>query len=77
MRHSKSCQTVTETPQSFDLFRLTKSKAAVDLAPNTLRKFNAQGLAFYRRGRAVFVSKAELETFIRVGPAAFKAALAA
>ena len=50
---------------SFDLFRLSKSKKVVDISPNTLRAFNGKGLAFYRRGRAVFVSKAELEFFIR------------
>lgn len=48
----------------FDLFRLTKSKKAVDLAPNTLRAYHQDGLPFYKRGRAVFVSKAELTNFI-------------
>ncbi len=48
----------------YDFFRLSKSKSAVDLAPNTLRAYNRQGLAFYRRGRVVFVSKAELHQFI-------------
>ncbi len=52
-------------PPGFDLFRLTKAKATVDLAPNTLRAYHAQGLPFYRRGKAVFVSKAELHAFIR------------
>jgi hypothetical protein len=58
---------------NFDLFRLTKAKQTVDLCPNTLRKFNRQGLPFYKRGRAVFVSKSELEQFIR-NPSAFKLA---
>jgi len=49
----------------FDLFRLTKSKQSVDVSPNTLRAYHEQGLAFYRRGKAVFVSKAELAAFIR------------
>lgn len=49
---------------SYDFFRLSKSKSAVDLAPNTLRSYNQQGLPFYRRGRVVFVSKAELHQFI-------------
>lgn len=49
---------------SFDLFRLTKAKAAVDLSPNTLRSYNRLGLRFYRQGRVVFVSKAELHHFI-------------
>jgi hypothetical protein len=51
--------------QSFDMVRLTKSKQAVDLAPNTLRAYARQGLRFYKMGRAVFFSKAELEAFIR------------
>jgi hypothetical protein len=49
----------------FDLFRLTKSKASVDLAPNTLRKFNRHGLRFYRSGKAVFISRSELVDFIK------------
>lgn len=50
---------------SFDLFRLSKSKHTVDICSNTLRKFHEEGLQFYRRGRAVFVSKSELAVFIR------------
>ena len=74
--NSTSCQTVKESPQNFDLFRLTKSKATVDLAPNTLRAYHDQGLPFYRRGKAVFISKSELDAFIR-NPAAFQARKAA
>jgi hypothetical protein len=55
---------------SFDLFRLTKSKSIVDVCSNTLRGYHAQGLPFYKRGRAIFVSKAEVEQFIR-NPATF------
>jgi hypothetical protein len=51
--------------QSFDLFRLSKSKQLVDLASNTLREYNRRGLKFYRQGRATFVSRAELTHFIR------------
>ena len=51
----------------FDLFRLSRSKAIVDLAPNTLRKYNRSGLNFYRRGKAVFISKMELRDFIISG----------
>ena len=54
---------------SFDLFRLSKSKDAVDVCSNTLRAYFKQGLAHYRRGKAVFVSKAELAAFIRKGVA--------
>ncbi len=49
----------------FDLFRLSKSKAAVDVCPNTLRAYFKEGLPSYRKGKAVFVSRAELEAFIR------------
>jgi hypothetical protein len=54
---------------SFDLFRLSKSKQTVDVCPNTLRKFFKLGLKSYNRGKAVFVSKAELAAFIRKGAA--------
>lgn len=50
---------------TFDLFRLSHSKEIVDLAPNTLRKFNRQGLNFYRKGKIVFISRRELECFIK------------
>jgi hypothetical protein len=41
----------------------------VDVCPNTLRKFFKLGLKSYNRGKAVFVSKAELAAFIRKGAA--------
>jgi len=50
----------------FDLFRLSKSKEVVDVCPNTLRSYFKMGLQFYRRGKAVFVSKSELNSFIRL-----------
>jgi hypothetical protein len=53
----------------FDLFRLSKSKATVDVCSNTLRSYFKQGLPYYQRGKAVFVSKAELAAFIRRGTA--------
>ncbi len=49
----------------FGFFRLSKSKLAVDVCPNTLRAYNSQGLPFYRIGKSVFVNYAELESFIR------------
>ena len=58
----------SKTPASsstFDLFRISKAKAAVDLAPNTLRAYARQGLRSYRRGKVVFFSKRELDAFIR------------
>jgi hypothetical protein len=51
--------------ENFDLFRLTNSKATVDICDKTLRKYHEEGLPFYRRGKAVFVSKTELAAFIR------------
>lgn len=50
---------------SWDLVRLSRSKELLDICANTLRSYNADGLPFYRMGRAVFVSKAELSAFIR------------
>jgi len=47
------------------LFRLSKSKTAVDISSNTLRSYHEEGLPFYRKGRAIFVSKQELAMFIR------------
>jgi hypothetical protein len=49
----------------FPMVRLTKSKRAVDLAPNTIREYSRQGLRLYRMGKAVFFSTIELEQFIR------------
>ena len=49
----------------FDLFRLSKSKQSVDVCANTLREYHEQGLNFYRMGKAVFISRTELESFIR------------
>ncbi len=49
----------------FDMFRLTKAKALVDICSITIREYNRQGLPFYRRGRAVFLSRTELDAFIR------------
>jgi hypothetical protein len=49
----------------FDLFRLSKAKSVVDLSPNTLRAYNRQGLPFHRKGKVVFVSRRELNEFIR------------
>ena len=56
----------------FDFFRLTKGKDEVDIAPNTLRKYNRQGLRFYtvKGDRCVYVSRSELENFIRTNTVA-------
>lgn len=47
------------------MFRLSAAKKTVDICPNTLRSYHAAGLPFYRIGKAVFISKAELAAFIR------------
>ena len=49
---------------NFDLFRLSKSKKEVDLSPNTLRGYFRAGLPFYRMGKAIFISRSQLQTFI-------------
>lgn len=54
-------------PGGFDLFRISKSKDTVDLCANTLRAYNRLGLPFYKQGKVIFISKAELEQFIRSG----------
>jgi hypothetical protein len=57
------------TPTNFDLIRLSKSKQLVDLSPNTLRGYNKKGLPFHRVGKCVFISKTELEQFLKSNPA--------
>jgi hypothetical protein len=52
---------------SYEMFRISRSKEIVDLCPNSLRKFHQQGLPFYKRGKSVFISKTELTAFIRAG----------
>jgi hypothetical protein len=54
----------TRPQEPFELFRLSKSKAAVDVCPNTIRSYFKQGLPCYKRGKAVFVSRSELAQFI-------------
>jgi hypothetical protein len=50
---------------SFDMARITHAKELVDLSPNTIRAYAREGLNLYRKGRALFFSRAELEQFIR------------
>jgi hypothetical protein len=50
---------------SFDLVRLSRSKSACDVCPNTIRAYAREGLALYRKGRAVFFSRTELVEHIR------------
>jgi hypothetical protein len=55
---------VQPNADSFDLFRLSKSKSVVDLSPNTLRSYFKNGLPCYRMGKAIFISRAQLAQFI-------------
>lgn len=61
----KNSASVQVQPPGFDLFRLSKSKASVDVSPNCLRAMNRAGLPFYRHGKCVFISRTELAAFIR------------
>ena len=63
-------KTIQSAESGFDLFRLSKAKEVVDICANTLRAYHDDGLPFYKRGKAVFVSKTEVDAFIR-NPAAF------
>ena len=60
-------QSIVVQQGGYDLFRLTKSKREVDLSPNTLRAYFKDGLPFYRKGKAVFISRAELQAYIVSG----------
>lgn len=57
--------TTPTAPHEFEMVRLSRAKAVLDVCPNTLRSYAKQGLPLYRMGRAVFVSKTELAAFIR------------
>lgn len=61
----KSIEQKSESTRNFDLFRLSNSKAEVNLCSNTIRSFAKAGLRIYRLGRVAMVSKAELDAFIR------------
>ena len=50
---------------TFEMFRISKAKAVVDLAPNTLRAYVRDGLPTYRKGRTVWFSKTEVAAFLR------------
>jgi hypothetical protein len=62
MKQTNTIQTGAQQP--FELFRLSKSKQAVDVCPNTIRAYFKEGLPCYKKGRAVFVSRSELAQFI-------------
>ena len=50
---------------SFDLIRISSARREVGVCSNTIRAYAKEGLNLYRKGRAVFFSRAELETHIR------------
>ena len=55
--------------QTFDLVRLSKAKAVVDISPEIIRRLHQQGrLAPYRLGGAIFFSASELSAAIRCNP---------
>lgn len=60
----KAAKTAIAVEGEFDLFRLSKSKEIVDICSNTLRGYFRQGLPHYKHGKAVYVSKRELQIFI-------------
>jgi len=55
---------VVQQNAPFDLFRLSHSKREVGVCPNTLRKFFKEGLPCYKKGKAVFVSRAQFAQFV-------------
>jgi len=53
---------------SFDLCRLSRAKAEVDVCSNTIRKYHRLGyMQLFHTGRAAWFSKAELMEVIRRG----------
>ena len=67
MQQNACSLSTVQNNSGFDLFRLTKSKDIVDVCSNTLRGYFKLGLPFYKRGKAIFISKTELDHFIRGG----------
>ena len=55
----------TQVRPSFDLVRITRAKPEVGVCTNTIRAYAKEGLNLYRKGRAVFFSRAELDIHIR------------
>ena len=54
-----------------DMIRIERSKLLLDISPNTIRsygdeaKYGSNRLRIYKVGKATFVSRAEVEQFIR------------
>jgi hypothetical protein len=51
--------------ETFDLVRISQAKKSCQVSPNTIRAYAREGLNLYRKGRAVFFSRAELADHIR------------
>lgn len=66
MSKLQQLSTVQQSITSYDLFRLSKSKREVDLCSNTIRGYFKEGLPFYRMGKAIFVSRSQLQQFIQM-----------
>ena len=66
MKNSLNSTQDRQTSASFDLVRISHSKAILDISPNTLRAYARDGgLAIYKKGKAAFVSRQELAAYIR------------
>lgn len=53
-------------PHSFDLVRITKAKQVLGIHGDTIKAYRAEGFnGIYKRGKAVFVSKSELEAWLK------------
>ena len=48
------------TATSFDLVRISRARAEVSLAPNTIRAYSELGLRLFKVGKVVFFSRTEL-----------------
>lgn len=60
-------------PVSFDLFKLPRSSQEVQVSPNTLRKWNAEGkLNFYRQGKDLYASRSEILALMKSNPVRVK-----
>lgn len=54
------------TPNNFEMFRLEHASEEVGVSRSTILNWTKEGLRIYRVGRMAFISKRELEAFIRV-----------
>ncbi len=60
-------QTSPAWPTSFDLVRISRARAEVSLAPNTIRAYSELGLRLFKVGKVVFFSRTELTNLIVSG----------